>query len=280
MKRIYNIGEEWLFYKIYCGKNTADEILSNPISRITKKLIDQNIIDKWFYIRYNDPDFHIRVRFHIIDESQLAFIIQLVRIELLDYLDKQTIWKLQIENYTREIERYGTNTIESIESLFFSDTKLALLLIKKIKNEDLYIYHSMKYIDFLLTVFDFNDFEKFRFCENSLEQFQSEFELKTADMKKLNIKYNNIKQDLVVFLEKSLNKSSIELEVMDLRMQNNHIFNQLKANIENEIAKNNILLGIIHMFVNKLFRDNQRFMEMVIYDYLCKYYQYLNHRNA
>ena len=45
------IGSEWLYYKIYSGPRTVENILVEIYPKI-KKLIDESLIDSFFYIRY------------------------------------------------------------------------------------------------------------------------------------------------------------------------------------------------------------------------------------
>ena len=71
MKRSFMPGDEWLYFKIYTGTKTADAILTNIIKPITEKLIKNNIIDQWFFIRYNDPKNHLRIRFHFNKQNSI-----------------------------------------------------------------------------------------------------------------------------------------------------------------------------------------------------------------
>ena len=76
LKRTFIIGEEWLYYKIYCGNRTSDTILIDVIKPLTESLLKEKIIDKWFFIRYSDPENHLRVRFHCSNISKLGLIIE------------------------------------------------------------------------------------------------------------------------------------------------------------------------------------------------------------
>ena len=71
VKRTYQLGEEWLYYKVYCGVRTANSILANEISSLTQELLSDGLIDKWFFIRYADPEKHLRLRFKLTDSSKL-----------------------------------------------------------------------------------------------------------------------------------------------------------------------------------------------------------------
>ena len=65
VKRSFIIGSEWVYYKIYTGPKTADSILVDFIKPIVDQLLKDGIIKMWFFIRYADPEFHLRVRFQI-----------------------------------------------------------------------------------------------------------------------------------------------------------------------------------------------------------------------
>ncbi|WP_392348660.1 lantibiotic dehydratase C-terminal domain-containing protein [uncultured Polaribacter sp.] len=51
-QRTFVIGDKWLYYKIYCGVKTADMLLLEVIKPLTEQLIEEKIIDKWFFIGY------------------------------------------------------------------------------------------------------------------------------------------------------------------------------------------------------------------------------------
>ena len=76
IKRTYILGDEWLYYKLYCGARTSDVILTETIKPVTEYLLNQGLIDSWFFIRYGDPDFHIRIRFHLVDLAKIGDVIR------------------------------------------------------------------------------------------------------------------------------------------------------------------------------------------------------------
>ncbi|MEF9476554.1 thiopeptide-type bacteriocin biosynthesis protein [Chryseobacterium sp. 1B4] len=70
--RAYNIpGGNWIYYKLYMGTKSADEILEDKIKPLADQLIEENVIDQWFFIRYNDPKYHLRIRFKCTDPTLL-----------------------------------------------------------------------------------------------------------------------------------------------------------------------------------------------------------------
>lgn len=135
-KRVLLFGNEgWYYYKIYIPNNRADEFIVDYLKEfIEKMLIDKNI-DKYFFIRYADPDFHIRLRFRVSNKKNTTifkyfdeFINNLYDLGLLN--------SIQSVEYFREIERYGgLELIDKFENYFFFDSLYVanLLQLKKEK---------------------------------------------------------------------------------------------------------------------------------------------------
>jgi lantibiotic biosynthesis protein len=112
-------GEDWTFLKIYVGYKQHDEIISGPLRAIAKMLSEQKLIDDWFFIRYADPEPHLRIRFHATNEQTRSNVLintlnwsrELVRRDLIN--------KVVVDAYDREIERYGgPDAIDAIEQVF------------------------------------------------------------------------------------------------------------------------------------------------------------------
>ena len=130
IKRVFIPGSKWVYYKVYAGLNTADTILTDKIGPLGDQLIKDGVIDKWFFIRYSDPENHLRIRFHLKDEKLIESVIKGVYHAFESHINNQLIWDLQLATYQRELERYGTNTIEDLESFFHHDSEVLLDIIK------------------------------------------------------------------------------------------------------------------------------------------------------
>lgn len=118
MKRSFCLGSEWLYYKIYTGINTADFILTEKINPVIVYLLEKKIINKWFFIRYNDPEDHIRIRFNCESTEKIAEVINNLYPIFDELIASDVIWKLQTDTYQREIERYCEGTMVESESIF------------------------------------------------------------------------------------------------------------------------------------------------------------------
>ena len=87
MKRSFILGDEWLYYKLYCGKRTAELILVDCIKSLTESLLADGLVDQWFFIRYADPNPHIRIRFHCSQISKLGIIIDRIHKAIATYVE-------------------------------------------------------------------------------------------------------------------------------------------------------------------------------------------------
>lgn len=107
IQRKFIPGSEWLFFKLYTGNKTADKILVNNIYPAINLLTKRGLIKKWFFIRYTDPDFHLRLRLLAADNKSVCEIINVIYLFLYKLINTNQVWKIQIDTYNREIERYN-----------------------------------------------------------------------------------------------------------------------------------------------------------------------------
>lgn len=276
MKRKFILGEEWLYYKIYCGKRTADVILTQVIKPLAENLIKTKDITQWFFIRYTDPKPHLRIRFHMAAISKIATVIETVKNALYQGIENNTIWSVQADTYIRELERYGYTTMETSEKLFFLDSNVCVNVLNLIEDDTLLFLFSLRYINHLLSAFDFTIDEKIRFSKYHFDAFKKEFNADKHLNKQLNIKYTTLKEDITSFMLKPNKEYQTLLNIISENKQQLYpLTEQLTTKLNNEnITKENLLSSYIHMTVNRLFRDQQRLHELVCYSSLYRFYQF------
>ena len=277
IKRTFILGDEWLYYKLYCGKRTADMVLVDCIKPLTERLLEKKLIDQWFFIRYTDPNPHLRIRFHCNDINKLGIIIDDINKAVSNYVENDLIWKVQTDTYNREIERYGENTIEEAESLFFHDSKLCIKALEFIEDDTLLFMFALRSIHTIFEVFDFTIEDKLLFVKENLEAFKTEFNSNKSLSKQLYKKYNGFKKELIEFMEmQSHNEYQPLINLLNTNKEQLEIVKKtiLKKELQQNIDLNNLLSSYIHMMVNRLFRDKQRLHELVCYDNLYRYYNF------
>ncbi|AUC78258.1 hypothetical protein CW736_02050 [Nonlabens sp. MB-3u-79] len=261
--KTFSIGTEWIYYKIYCGVKTADEVLLQVIKPICTNLLKDKCIDKWFFIRYADPDPHLRLRFHITCEESISKIILMMRDSLDLYLENRQIWDVQLATYQRELERYGTHTMTSAESVFFYDSEQVLCMIEQSTNDEERLVHAFHWVEELIGLFQLADIAQIAFLDRMQLQFKEEFEVKKQTTKQLNLKYKNLEKRL--FQSSSIRaKQEVLLSAVIKSIRDAEKNNLLDVSLEDLIS------SYIHMSINRIFRSQQRLHEMLIYSFLYK----------
>ncbi|MGG8497426.1 thiopeptide-type bacteriocin biosynthesis protein [Tenacibaculum sp. TC6] len=272
MKRSFIIGEEWIYYKIYCGSRTSDTILTEVIKPLTENLLRDKIIDKWFFIRYTDPENHLRVRFHCSELSNLCKVIEKFKNAIKPYVEAGLIWNIKIDTYQREIERYGVNYMIDSESLFFIDSEACTNALSLIYDDEILFLFALRSIDNLLSIFQYNIDKKVSFFQRNKEAFKKEFNADKKLNRQLNLKYQSLRDKLEQFM--SSNLDDMYLPLLDLLRLKKERMKPIVAKMENIDDK--LLSNYIHMIINRFFRDKQRLHELVCYDFLYRYCSKVN----
>jgi thiopeptide-type bacteriocin biosynthesis protein len=130
VRRRFAPGSEWLYAKLYTGPAAADRVLQRLVAPLVATARASGWIDRWFFIRYSDPDWHLRVRFHGAPDAlrqELLPALHEAAAPLLDDASGGALWRLQLDTYEREVERYGGDDgIVLSERLFEADSDAAL----------------------------------------------------------------------------------------------------------------------------------------------------------
>lgn len=240
-------------------------------------------MNKFFFIRYSDPDNHIRLRFHFSDVSKIGSVIQHVHKAFKPYLEQGLVSKIQTDTYNRELERYGTNSIELAESLFYIDSIVTLNLLDLIDGEEGEIIRwqfAIRSMDDLLTNLNFTAAEKLGLMERIKTGFFREHGESKELKLQLDAKFRTERKLVEDILNREIDESREIQPVIELLKwkseQVQPIAEQLltlKKNNNLQIDLNELAASYIHMLLNRLFMARQRTYELVVYDLLYRYYK-------
>ena len=284
IQRVFPVGSEWLYAKIYCGTKTAEKILAEVIKPLTEELLSQKFIDKYFFLRYHDTGNHIRIRFHNAHQADFwKELIYLLRERLRPYMSTHQVYNLQFETYQREVERYGFDTMHLSEDIFFYQSKATLNFISMLQGDEGEQYRwqvALKAIDLFLDAFNYTVEQKKDLIKVLDKSFGEEFNIKSAEQKKISERFSTHKHLVQSVMngiakeDEDLGKAISVFEVEN-KTYKKCIEETLNApTINREVEKlNRIMPALLHMFINRLFVSNQRKTELVIYDYLFRYYE-------
>ena len=270
-------GSEWLYFKLYCTPTSSDGLLVDVIKPITEKLFEEDLIDSWFFVRYKDVDHHLRLRLHLTSSKNFGQVTSICSAILESTTSRRLIWKVQIEQYDRELERYGETFIEQSEKLFYhSSTAVMSFIAATVHNHDdlLRPVWCILSIDILLDDFALTLAEKLQIIRELSSGFKSEFKLTKQSQSQLNVKYRHVRREIESVLQG--NQDSILSQVLAMRStQIARIADEFfeKRNSGNSAANlSDLLKSYIHMEVNRGIPMSQRLHELVIYDFMDRYY--------
>jgi len=87
----------------------------------------EGLWDRWHFVRYRDPDHHLRLRFHGLPSRLLSDLLPQIHRHLEGRLAQGLLWKVQVDTFEPEWERYGGSSGFALaEGWFFDDSQQIL----------------------------------------------------------------------------------------------------------------------------------------------------------
>ncbi|KIO77430.1 hypothetical protein TH53_09115 [Pedobacter lusitanus] len=279
--RTFTPGSGWVYYKWYCGAVYGDKILEEYLTPLVDELKETGVINQWFFIRYTDPQFHLRVRFQLTNVNLIGTCLNKVSSYMADLELNGVIWKSQIDSYRREMERYGENGIEYAESIFHADSTAQLNFLSLTgadDREDKRWIWGMKAADRLLDDFALSLQQKSSLMGIIRESFAIEFGVDKFVKTQINKKYADHRNIITRILDKSQDPIPEYDQLVALLEFRSQEISALVPGILNaagldNIQLENLLSSYLHMMLNRLFIADARTNEMMIYHLLDRYYQ-------
>jgi thiopeptide-type bacteriocin biosynthesis protein len=107
------------------------------VSPLLEAVRDRAIVDRWFFVRYGDPAWHVRLRFHGPREGLVSVLLPALHDRLAPLLATATLARVQLDTYEREVERYGgPDAVPLVEDIFHHDSQAALSIIELLEGDE------------------------------------------------------------------------------------------------------------------------------------------------
>jgi thiopeptide-type bacteriocin biosynthesis protein len=267
-------GSEWLYIKIYGGPQALEDWLINSFMRRLSVWRNSGLVKQFHFIHYIDPDYHLRMRLLLSDEIHTGTILQAIQLSCRELLDEDLIWKIEIGTYEPEYERYGVERMPIIERWFEIDSLFWLREIEQMLVDDHDIWKRVVLsIDFLLDDFETALDNKIQIISKLKDASGSYFSLTRSMKGQLDEKYRKLSDEVDKLL---INDEEIRDESLSMRsVEAKIIINQIQESFESLelLFASNLLPDLIHMSLNRAFRTKHRLQELVVYDFLGRYYE-------
>jgi len=277
-QNIYLAGEGWLYFRIYTGCHTSDNILARILHPLASNMIKEGSAESWFFIRYADPDYHLRFRIKLLNTDEYGKLISELNLMLKPYVSQGLVWKVEVSGYHPEYERYGRHSMAHAEQIFYADS-VAFVHFKELesKHEDIHLrwLYALASAAEYLNEFKLTSDQKKDLLLGLSRSFGKEFSKDKHLAKQLSAKYRQHRNRIYNLLE---NDDEFKLlNILEQRSKMSEI--DVRAIIEMysagkiEVPIKDLLSSFIHMTMNRIFQNNNRLHEMVLYDFLFRHFK-------
>lgn len=283
VRRSFPPGSEWLYVKLHTGAATADQLLNSLITPVVRSALASGAADSWFFIRYGDPDWHLRVRFHGPPQRLHVEVLPRLQAAAAELLESGQVWRVQLDTYEREVERYGGEAgIELAEQIFHADSDAVLAILGSLSGDaglDVRWRLALRGIDLLFDDLGLTFQEKRSVVRRARDGYGREFGTGGTFRGQVGQRYRtqratlealvNPAQDPPIQLAaglEALRQRSLRLAPLAARLR------QLARTGRLSVTVTDVAMSYAHMHVNRLLRSAQRAHELVLYELLDRFY--------
>ena len=282
--RTFPPGSEWLYAKLYTGNATADHVLREVIGPLTAEVLQSGAADQWFFIRYGDPDWHLRLRFHGKPERLHGDVMPAIEAAVTLLLKEGRLARVQFDTYEREVERYGgAEGIVLAERIFQADSEAALEIIENLELGDVGLDERwrlvLRGIDALLQDLGFDPATKFAVIRQARAAFAKEIRVDGRLKGQIGDRFREERKRLEALLDPGQDAESALSCGFEIFRHRSARLAPIVAELKASEAAGRLSLSLhelahnyIHMHANRLLRSAHRAHELVLYDFLARLY--------
>jgi thiopeptide-type bacteriocin biosynthesis protein len=117
-------GSDWLYLKLYGPREDEDELLAGPVRELAEAAVEDELASGWFFLRYGDPDPHLRLRFRGEPGRLTGRLLPRLCEWAGGLVTAGSCERFAVDTYEREVERYrGAEGMAAAEDLFAADSR-------------------------------------------------------------------------------------------------------------------------------------------------------------
>lgn len=283
-------GSDWQYWKIYCGEAVADRVLLEVVAPALESLSAGGTVDQWFFVRYHDPGFHLRIRLHGEPIALRSTALPYINALLQEWSGAGLITDVSLATFVPEVERYGgINGWMHTYKLFHLDSVCIINLLCIVAREnDQGRYRwlaALQNVHELLSLYGLTFDQRELLCSAATASFEREFGEVTARRLAIGNLYRQERDLLHIIVGGSeALPSPLDHALAPLRQRADRSADSL-AELSTAVVlpPNNgfdmpLITSIVHMSLNRLFGSRAREQEAVIWELLRRCYVAHSHR--
>lgn len=273
--RSFPPGSEWLYAKLYAGPACCDRVLQEAVAPLVADLLASGVADSWFFLRYGDPDWHLRVRFHGAPKALARVALPALHSAIEPLLADRTVTRLQLDTYNREIERYGgLAAIGWAERAFFVDSEAVATLLAPLHDDAGAVERwrlTLVGVDRLLRDLGLDEEARIELISRLRDSFAAELgggkPMQLAIDRRYRVERSVIDSALAAPDPPALATRSPRLAPVVAALD------ELEARRELACSRADLAASLVHLHVNRMIRFDARVHERMIYDFLARSYE-------
>lgn len=134
MSRLRPPGSDWLYAKIYVPRALVEDVLVDELAPFATDTVARGLADSWFFVRYSDPDPHVRLRFRGEPQALVGTLLPELCTWAKALVDRGICLRFGFDTYEREVERFGGEEGAALaEAVFAVDSTAALDLLRVVR---------------------------------------------------------------------------------------------------------------------------------------------------
>lgn len=238
-----------------------------------RKLNKQDKISDWFFVRYADPEPHVRLRCRLNDPRLFAPLVNWLRRRLEACRQAGVVQNVQFDTYEREVERYGRAGMRPSEAIFTADSTATMQYLGLDPGAgDAWLF-ALRSLDALLTDFDQPLPARIGLLSGLRDALLEEHRADAVLRRQLNDRYRLHQRAIDQALTGLPSGGDPAGRVLALRSTAIRAAATQFGAGGSEPSLAALLGSYAHMAMNRLFASQQRGQEMVVYHHLVRHYE-------
>ncbi|HEX6862750.1 MAG TPA: thiopeptide-type bacteriocin biosynthesis protein, partial [Thermoanaerobaculia bacterium] len=221
---------------------------------------------------------HLRVRFHARPGST-AQVLDALHGRCAPALADGRTWKIQLDTYEREVERYGgTEGMELVEEVFHADSEAVLALLAASGRKGLWRL-GLAGADALLVDLGFDLAGRRDLAQRLRDGYCAEFRADPSFVHRAGEAFRSERRSLEDIFEEPARPEPLAVRSHRLAPMGGALC-RLERSGRLGRSLPEIAMSLVHMHLNRLLRGDLRAQEAVLYDFLFRLYGSLWHRRS
>jgi thiopeptide-type bacteriocin biosynthesis protein len=265
-QRTFMPGSRWLYAKLYAGPANAERLLATTLAKRVAELREARLFERWFFIRYADPDTHLRLRFE--GDRQLLWgpLLRALEDTAREALESGRLQRMELGTYERESERYGGDEGTTLaEQIFEADSDAALEIVGAVRGAlDDRFRAALLGTERMLVDFGFTERDRVSLLEGAAIELGRELGATEATKHRLGEKFRAERgrmAELTPVVAAAFDRCSHRIRPIALRAREGIASGRISAALETWAMDH------VHMRINRLLRSAHRRQELAIYDF-------------